>query len=110
MFGAMILAGFAYGITHQNDVAQQMNGKYGYPMKCILPLLIVEAACAVIYLIPKTAGLGAVLLTGYLGGAVATHVHAGEPNWFIAVIVGIVVWLGLYFRDPRVRDLMPIRK
>jgi hypothetical protein len=109
LVGAMLLAGAVYGMTHQDMVKTEMNGKHGYPMNSIMPIMIVELACIILYLIPQTAGLGAVLLTGYLGGAVATHVRAGEP-WFIPVIVGIVIWLGLFFRDWRVRDLMPLRK
>ena len=56
----------------------------------------------ILYAIPQTAVLGAILLTGYLGGAVATHVRAGEP-WFFPVIFGVLVWLGLFLRDPRRR-------
>ena len=83
--------------------------KQGYPRDVAVPILIVEIVCALLYAIPRTAGLGAILLTAYLGGAVATHVRASEP-WFIPVIVGVLVWLGLYLRDPRVRALVPLRK
>jgi hypothetical protein len=60
-------------------------------------------------LLPRTAVLGAVLLTGYLGGATATHVRINDHNFFIPVVVGIVVWLALYLRDRRVRALLPWR-
>jgi hypothetical protein len=61
----------------------------------------------VCYLIPRTAVLGAVLLTGYLGGAIATHARLGEP--FVApIILGVVVWAGLWLRDPRLRALLPL--
>ena len=70
---------------------------------------ILEVACTVIYLIPRTAVLGAILLTGYLGGATATHVRIGEP-WFMPVLLGVVVWLGIYLRDPRLRALIPLRR
>jgi len=83
--------------------------KYGYPASSAIPILIVEVVCAILYAIPRTAVLGAVLLTGYLGGAVATHVHAGEA-WVFPVIFGVLVWLGLYLRDRRVRDLLPLRR
>jgi len=82
----------------------------GYPAGAAIPVCIVEIVCALLYAIPQTAVLGAILLTGYLGGAVATHVRAGEPNWFIAVIVGVVVWLGLFLRDARLRRLLPLRR
>jgi hypothetical protein len=73
-------------------------------------VLIIEAVCLLLYVIPQTAVLGAILLTGYLGGAVITHARVGEPNWIVPVIIGIVFWLGLWFRDPRVRALAPIRR
>ncbi len=76
----------------------------GYPDNAVVPVVIVEIVCALIYAIPQTAVLGAILLTGYLGGAVATHVRAGESTWYIAVIVGVVVWLGLLLRDARLRQ------
>jgi hypothetical protein len=63
----------------------------------------------ILYAIPQTAVLGAILLTGYLGGAVSTHVRAGEP-FFFPVIVGVLVWLGLVLRDPRLRSLAPLRR
>jgi hypothetical protein len=83
--------------------------KYGYPANVGRPLVIIEIICAVLYAIPQTATLGAVLLTGYLGGAVATHVHAGEP-WIFPVAFGVIVWLGLFLRDARVRALLPFRR
>jgi hypothetical protein len=82
--------------------------KYGFPTGSARPIVIVEIACAILYAIPRTAVLGAILLTGYLGGAVATHVRAGEPFIF-PVIAGVLVWLGIYLRDARLRDLVPLR-
>ena len=81
----------------------------GYQESVILPLGVLLLVCTVLYIMPKTSVLGAILLTGYLGGAVATHVRAGEP-WFFPVIVGVLVWLGLVLRDPRLRSLVPLRK
>ena len=81
---------------------------YGYPEKAFLPICIVELACAIVYAVPRTSVLGAILLTGYLGGAPATHVRAGEPFYF-PVIVGVVIWAGLFLRDDRLRALMPLR-
>ena len=83
--------------------------KYGYPPNSGVPIFIAEMICVLLYAIPRTAVLGAILLTGYLGGAVATHVHASEP-WFLPVIFGVLVWLGLYLRDLRVRELAPLRR
>jgi len=80
----------------------------GYPEGLALGLGIVELACAVVYVIPRTSVLGAILLTGYLGGATATHVRIGEP-FFMAIVLGVLVWGGLYLRDDRVRALIPLR-
>lgn len=91
------------------DKVTEGMAKYGYPAGVARPLLVVEIVCTLLYLIPQTAVLGAILLTGYLGGAVATHVRASEPPWF-AVVVGVLVWLGLFLRDARVRALVPIRR
>jgi hypothetical protein len=79
----------------------------GYPESVIVGIGIVLLACTVLYLIPRTAVLGAILLTGYLGGAVATHVRVGGPvfNIIFPVILGAMVWGGLYLRDERVRRL-----
>ena len=84
--------------------------KLGYPENIILPLGIVLTICVVLYLIPRTAVLGAILLTGYLGGAVATHVRVGEGLFPISlpIIFGILLWGGLYLRDNRVRRLIPL--
>src|SRR5215213_343060 len=68
--------------------------KYGYPAGVAKPLLVVQIVSVVLYVIPQTAVLGAILLTGFLGGAVATHVRAAEPWWF-PVVFGVLVWLGL---------------
>ena len=83
--------------------------KFGYPESVILGLGIVELACAALYVIPRTSVLGAVLLTGYLGGAVATHLRVGE-SYVPPIIVGVLVWGGLFLRDSRLRELLPLRK
>lgn len=82
--------------------------KMGYSAASATPIGVVELLCVIIYLVPQTAVLGAILLTGYLGGAVATHVRVGEP--FIApLLLGMMVWGGLFFRDERLRKLLPLR-
>ena len=83
----------------------------GYSESVIIPLGIVLTACTILYLIPRTAVLGAVLLTGYLGGAVATHVRVGGPVFpvIFPMIVGLFVWGGLYLRETRLRELIPLR-
>ena len=85
--------------------------RLGYPESVIFGLGIVLLACTILYLIPTTSILGAILLTGYLGGAVATHVRVGEGLFpvFFPVILGVLIWLGLYLRDDRLRALVPLR-
>ena len=80
----------------------------GYPVKLALALGIVELSCTILYVIPQTAVLGAILLTGYMGGAIATHVRIGEP-FITQAALGVLVWLGLYLREPRLRTLIPLR-
>ena len=87
----------------------QEFARLGYPEKLALVIGILELACTVIYVIPRTAVLGAILLAAYLGGATATHVRIGDP-FFYPIIIGVLVWLGLYLRDPRLRGLVPITK
>ena len=86
--------------------------KLGYPENTILPIGIVLTVCTILYLIPRTAVLGAILLTGYLGGAVATHVRVGEGLFPISfpIIFGVLLWGGLYLRDNRLRTLIPINQ
>ena len=62
----------------------------------------------VLYLVPKTRYLGGLIMLAYLGGAVATHVHANDGMFFVPVIVGVVAWLGLYLRDRKLRALVPL--
>ena len=87
--------------------------KLGYSESVILPLGIVLLACTIVYVIPRTSVLGAILLTGYLGGAVATHVRVGDPLFshvLFPVYLGVLIWLGLYLRDDRLSALIPLRE
>ena len=82
--------------------------KLGWGENLALTLAIIELGCTLIYLFPRTAVLGAILVTRYLGGAVATHVRIGDP-FYVPIILGVVVWIGLWLRDARVRALAPLR-
>jgi len=84
----------------------------GYPESVIVALGIVLLVSTVLYVIPRTAVLGAILLTGYLGGATASHVRMGGPlfNIVFPSLVGIMIWGGIYARDARLRALIPLRK
>jgi hypothetical protein len=84
--------------------------KMGYPENVIFGLGITVLACTILYLIPRTAVLGAILLTGYLGGAVATHVRVNDLRSVpIPVLVAALLWGGLWLRDSRLRALIPLR-
>ena len=85
----------------------------GYPESMIQPIGVVVLICVILYLIPSTAVLGAILLTGYLGGAVATHVRAGDPlltRVLVPVYYAILLWGGLYLRYHRLRALVPFQR
>ncbi|HSB72636.1 MAG TPA: DoxX family protein [Candidatus Methylomirabilis sp.] len=90
--------------------AEVMEGMahLGLPQSLIIPLAILELSCVAIYLIPPTSILGAILLTGYIGGAICTHLRVGDP-FFIQIALGIFVWFGLYLRENRLRGLIPLR-
>jgi DoxX-like protein len=75
----------------------------------IIPLGILELACTVIFLIPATSVLGAILLAGYMGGAICTHWRVGDP-FLPQVGIALVVWLAVYLREPRLRALIPLRR
>ena len=81
----------------------------GLPENLVLGLGILELACTVVYLIPQTSVLGAILLTGYLGGATVTYLRVGDP-FLMPVVIGALVWGGLFLRDPRLRALIPLRR
>jgi DoxX-like protein len=93
--------------------AVQGTMQLGYPEHVILGIGIIELVCLALYVIPQTAVLGAILLTGYFGGAVATHVRVGSPLFshiLFPVYVALLIWGGLYLRDERLRALIPLRR
>ncbi len=101
MSGVMKLVGgeqVSQGMTH-----------LGLPETMIMPLAILELACVALYLIPATSVLGAVLLTGYLGGAILSHWRAGDPL-LVPVLLGGFVWLGIYLRESRLLQILPLRR
>ena len=97
------------------QVPQVMEGtvKVGYPAGTVRPIGIILLLCLICYVIPRTSVLGAILLTGYLGGAVATNVRISTPLFsytLIPMYVGVLVWGGLFLQDEGVRALIPLRK
>jgi hypothetical protein len=86
----------------------QSFAHFGLPIHLAVPLGILEISCAVVYLIPRTSVLGAILVAAYLGGATATNVRIGDP-WILPVLLGMLAWAGLFLRDRRLRVLIPLR-
>lgn len=83
--------------------------QFGYPADLATPIGLALVVATLLYAIPRTAVLGAIVLTGYLGGAVATHVRVGDPLFVTAIVFGVLAWGGLYLREPRLRALVPLR-
>jgi DoxX-like protein len=101
------------GVIHMMRIPAVVEGfaKAGFPISTALPLGIIEIICIVLYVIPRTSVLGAILLTGYLGGAVATNVRQQLPMFgyvLFPVYVAVFIWGGLWLRDARVRSLIPL--
>jgi hypothetical protein len=95
----------------RHPAAVEGTARLGYPVSVIFTLGVLQAVCLVLYLVPRTSVLGAILWTGYLGGAVATHVRVGDPLFshaFFPIYLGVILWAGLWLRDPRLRELIPI--
>ena len=90
-------------------VAVEGTARLGYPAGLVMFIGIVELVCLGAYLYPHTAVLGAILLTGYLGGATATQVRVGDPWFVFPVVVGVLVWAGLFLRNERLRPLFPLQ-
>jgi hypothetical protein len=110
LVSAMLVMSASMKLT-RSPVAVEGMQKMGYPENSLVPIGVAEAGSAVLYLIPQTAVLGAVLVTGYLGGATDVHVRNGDEFLKVAVpvIFGVVAWFGLWLRDPRIRNLLPFR-
>ncbi|MCC6486262.1 MAG: DoxX family protein [Candidatus Hydrogenedentes bacterium] len=104
----MFLMGAVMSLTKPAFVLEGLV-KMGYPESLAVPLGLVELGCTIIYIIPRTSVLGAILLTGYLGGAVATHVRV-EEAFFLPIVFGVLVWGGLFLREPRLRALIPLKR
>jgi hypothetical protein len=88
---------------------EQGMAHLGVPETMLLPLAVLELTCIAIYLVPATSVLGAILMAGYVGGAMLAHWRVGDP-FYLHVGLGLLLWLGIYLREPRLRDLIPLRK
>ena len=103
-----LFANGAFGLTQSLEVKKGMV-HLGYPETAGLGICLAMLASALIYAIPQTSVLGAILLTGYLGGATASHIRIGElPQ--LPVTVAALAWFALFLREPRLRALVPLRR
>lgn len=111
-----VLSGLVAAMLLMSGVMKLMGGPQleeglthlGLPMSVVLPLAVVEITATVLYLVPQTSVLGAILLTGYLGGATCAHVRVEDP-FFMPILIGIAVWIALALREPRLWKLVPLR-
>jgi hypothetical protein len=121
LWAGRILSGLAAlfmifdGVIHVLKISPVVEGfaQLGFPLSVAVPLGIVELVCVALYLYPRTSVLGAILLTGYLGGAIATQVRVAAPllsTTLFPVYIALLVWGGLYLRDDRIRALIPLRR
>jgi len=97
----------------QMPAVREAMAPLGYPAELGLVIGVIEAICLILYVVPQTAVLGAILLTGLLGGSVAAHLRVGDPlltHVLFGVYVGILAWGGLYLRDEKLRALIPLRR
>ena len=105
----LIASGIAKVAMPVNDEMQKNLNDIGWSVSKLPTLAILESLSAIIYLIPRTAVIGAILATGYMGGAIATHYRVNDPP-IAQVIIPILFWLGLWLRDGKLRELIPIRR
>jgi hypothetical protein len=97
-------------LTHSASFADQWINKFGFPDWELFWVGLLELTCATLYLIPRTAVLGGVLVAAFLGGAVVAHVRTADPGFVVPVFLGVLAWAGLYLRDSRLRELVPLRR
>jgi DoxX-like family len=105
----MILFGSVVKFMRGSSVIEGFQ-RSGMPERLILTVALTELTCVVVYLIPKTSVLGAILMTGLLGGATITSLRIGDPTFPVPVILGMMAWGGLFLRDTRLRALIPLRR
>jgi hypothetical protein len=108
---AQLLSSAWFRATQHSYAVTEIVTGYGYPESAIGRIVIAECVLVLLYLIPQTSVLAAIVMTGYLGGAVAAHLRiADTARAAIPLVVGIFAWGGLYLRDSRIRELVPLRR
>ena len=105
--GLGLIASASMKLSQNPEFMKSWEG-FGFSPGSAITIGVTELLCAILYLIPKTSVLGVVLITGYLGGAIATHVRAGE-SIAAPLILALIAWGGIYLREPRLRALLPLR-
>lgn len=105
----MLLMSAGMKLSHAPDFVAQWTDKLGWPVERLTAIAVLELAVTALYVFPRTAVLGAVFLSAYLGGAVATHVRVGDP-FVIPILLGVAAWVGIYLRDDRLREVAPLRR
>jgi hypothetical protein len=103
-----LIAGSTWGIVKHAEMAPEL-ARMGFAPGLGIKISITCIICALIYAFPRTAVLGAILLTGYFGGAILTHIRIGEP-FFFPILVAVLAWGGIYLRDDKLRSLIPLRR
>ena len=108
---AVLLSSAWVRATHHTDAVTEIVADYGYPESALVLSVIAECALVVLYLVPQTSVLAAIVMTGYLGGAVSAHLRiADTARAATPLVAGILAWGGLYLRDSRIRQLVPFRR
>lgn len=97
-------------ITHEHVTVDGMVNKFGIPEYALIWIGLAEAVALVLYVIPRTAVLGLVLITAYFGGAILAHVRIADPFVLLPITMSLLAWGGLYLREPRLRQLIPLRR
>ena len=104
-----LLMAAAMSFQHGPQVVEGM-AKFGYPDGLINVVAVLATVSALLYAMPRTAVVGALFMTAYFGAAVATHLRVGDPGYPLAIIMATFTWGGLWLRDARVRELLPVRR
>lgn len=97
-------------ITHEHVTVNGMVNKFGIPEFALTWIGLAEAVALALYVIPRTAVLGLVLITAYFGGAILAHVRVADPFVFLPILMSLLAWGGLYLREPLLRQLIPLRR
>ena len=104
----LLTSGINLALVQTSEVRDSF-ARFGYAEGMVAGIGVVEFVCAALYLIPQTSVFGAILLTAYLGGATATHARVSDPLWVVPVVIGVLLWAGLYLREGRLSALTPLR-